>query len=43
MPAAIRSSIMVEWPIVPAMTTTFADEASAYAGPGKLEVPVVEY
>lgn len=41
--AAIKLSMTVEWPIVPAMTTTFAGDASAYEGPVKLDVPVVEY
>jgi hypothetical protein len=41
--AAIRLSITVECPIVPAMITTLAGAASAYVGPAKLDVPVVAY
>ena len=36
-------SMTVEWPMVPAMMTTLPGEGSAYAGPVKLAVPVVEY
>jgi hypothetical protein len=36
-------SMTVEWPMVPAMMTTLPGDGSAYAGPVKLAVPVVEY
>ena len=42
-PAAIRLSMMVEWPMVPAMMTTSDGEGSAKAGPEKFDVPVVAY
>src|SRR4051812_5399480 len=36
-------SMTVECPMVPAMMTTLPASWSAYAGPVKLDVPVVEY
>ncbi len=42
-PDLMRLSMTVEWPMVPAMMIVLPGEGSAYCGPVKLLVLVVEY